>query len=88
MIAAESTRVTDEMFLAAARVLAEQVTRMDLERGCVYPELDRIREVSVHVAEAVVRVAIEQGHAGVPLPDDLETHVRSLMFDPVYKTYA
>ena len=55
---------------------------------CVYPELDRIREVSVHVAKAVVRVADEQGHAKVPLTDDLEAHIRALMFEPVYETHV
>jgi malate dehydrogenase (oxaloacetate-decarboxylating)(NADP+) len=88
LVASESVRATDEMFLAAARTLAEQVTEADLETGCVYPELDRIREVSVHVAEAVVRVAIEQGHTRASFPEDLETHIRSLMFDPIYETYA
>jgi malate dehydrogenase (oxaloacetate-decarboxylating)(NADP+) len=88
LLASESVRATDEMFLAAARTLAEQVTETDLEAGCVYPELDRIREVSVHVAQAVVRVAVEQGHARVSLPEDLEAYIRSLMFDPIYETYA
>jgi malate dehydrogenase (oxaloacetate-decarboxylating)(NADP+) len=88
LIASGSSRATDEMFLAAARTLAEQVTGADLETGCVYPELDRIREVSVHVARAVIRVATEQGHARASLPDDIETYIRSLMFDPIYETYA
>ena len=88
LIASESARSTDEMFLAAARTLAEQVTEADLETGGVYPELDRIREVSVRVAEAVARVAVEQGHAQVPLTGDLKTYIRSLMFEPVYETHA
>jgi malate dehydrogenase (oxaloacetate-decarboxylating)(NADP+) len=85
LIAAKSSRATDEMFLAAASALADHVTDEDLATGRVYPDLSRIREVSVRVAEAVVRVAIDQGHAGAGVPDDMETHIRSLMFDPVYE---
>jgi malate dehydrogenase (oxaloacetate-decarboxylating)(NADP+) len=88
LIASESARATDEMFLAAARALADQVTDEELALGCVYPSLERIREVSIRVAKAVVRVAIEQGHAGAVVPDDSEAHIRSLMFDPVYELSA
>jgi malate dehydrogenase (oxaloacetate-decarboxylating)(NADP+) len=43
VVASRARRVTDEMFLAAARSLADQVTDKDLELGRIYPSLSRIR---------------------------------------------
>jgi len=42
-LAAKATRVTDSMFTAAARDLAEQVSTEDLEAGKLYPPLTGLR---------------------------------------------
>jgi malate dehydrogenase (oxaloacetate-decarboxylating)(NADP+) len=54
-------RVTDAMFLDAARALAHLVSQADLDQGAVYPALTRMRECS----HAVVRVIQRrrEGHA-------------------------
>ena len=56
-------RVTDTMFLDAARALAHLVSLADLDQGAVYPELTRIRECSHAVACAVIRRAVSEGLA-------------------------
>lgn len=76
--------VTDEMFAAAARTLAEQVTEDDLAAGRIYPTIDRIRSVSAAIATAVARLAYEKGLAVHPQPDDLEAYVTNFMYQPVY----
>ena len=88
VIACASRLVTDEMFLAAARALAHEVSQAALDEGRLYPRLTRIREVSRAVAVAVIRVAQERGLAGVAVPDDLDAYVRSLMYEPEYRNYA
>ena len=86
-IAAGARYVTDEMFLIAAKKLAELVSEEDYDVGCIYPPLTKIREVSAHIATAVAEVVYERGIARNPKPDDLSAHVKSLMFDPVYQDY-
>jgi malate dehydrogenase (oxaloacetate-decarboxylating)(NADP+) len=88
VIAVGSKRVTDEMFMAAARSLALQVSDADLETGCVYPPLAKVRGVSARIAVAVAEVAYAQGHATLPRPADLLDYVNSQMYDPTYETYA
>jgi len=84
VIAVGASRVTDEMFMAAARALAGQVSEEQVARGSVYPPLREIREVSVGIAVAVAEVACAQGVARVSPPADLEAHIRAHMFNPVY----
>ena len=87
-VAVRARRITDAMFLAAARALALQVTPQDLAQGSLYPPLASVRDVSAHIAAAVAAVAFEQGHAGIAKPADLLAHVRACMYDPRYPRYA
>jgi malate dehydrogenase (oxaloacetate-decarboxylating)(NADP+) len=87
-ILSHTRRVTDEMFLVAARTLAEQVTPEDLAQGSLYPPLPCIREVSAHIAAAVADVAFTRGIAAVARPVDLLAHVKAAMYEPAYATYV
>ena len=87
-IVAGSSRVTDEMFLAATFTLANMVSESDLAMGCVYPPLSRIREVSANIAYEVARIAFDNGLAQREEPDDLMAEIREVMFQPVYPHYA
>ena len=85
VLASRATRVSDEMFAAAARTLAAQVSEADLAIGRVYPALSRIRDVSAHIAAAVAEVAYESGFAGKPRPVDVLADVRAEMYWPQYE---
>jgi malate dehydrogenase (oxaloacetate-decarboxylating)(NADP+) len=87
IVTSESRLVTNEMFLAAARALANEVSEDDLFEGRIYPPLRRIREVSLAIAEAVAKVAYNQGLARVPKPDDLRLHIKAQMFEPSYRNF-
>lgn len=80
--------VTDEMFLAAAHSLANQVRDSDLERGRVYPSLNRIREVSSQIAYDVARLAWERELTDKERPDDLPGAIQEYMYQPVYRHFA
>jgi malate dehydrogenase (oxaloacetate-decarboxylating)(NADP+) len=88
VIVTRSTRVTDEMFMAAARALADQVTAEDLAQGSLYPALAKVREVSARIAAAVAEVAYAQDFATVQRPDNLMEFIRARMYDPHYHGYV
>ena len=88
VIASQARTVTDEMFLAAARSLANQVTDSDIERGRVYPSLSRIRQVSATIACDVARIAYRNGLTDKEEPDDLMADIHSHMYQPIYPHFA
>jgi len=86
-IVAEARQVTNSMFLAAARALAEFVSKERYEQGAVYPDQTDLREVSRHIAEAVVMEA-KRLNLGRLIPDDeVESEVRKMMWYPDYPEY-
>lgn len=84
VLASRAERVTDSMFLIAARTLASLVTDEDLAAGRVFPALPRIREVSARIAEAVAAEAWRLGLARAERPADLPAAIRACMFRPEY----
>jgi malate dehydrogenase (oxaloacetate-decarboxylating)(NADP+) len=86
-IVSKTRRITNEMFMAAARTLAGLVDEADLAQGSLYPALSRIREVSAAIAAAVAETAYSDGLAGKPRPADVLADVRSQMYDPRYASY-
>jgi malate dehydrogenase (oxaloacetate-decarboxylating)(NADP+) len=87
-IATGATRITDEMFLVAARTLAAQVTDADLDQASVYPPLTKIREVSAHIAAAVAELVYDSGLARNKRPVDLLNYIYSWMYKPAYPDYV
>lgn len=85
VVASGAEHVTDGMFSAAARALADTVTDEDLRQGRIFPPLGQIRETSLVIAKAVAEVAFESGLATVPEPEDLESLIKEEMFEPVYR---
>jgi malate dehydrogenase (oxaloacetate-decarboxylating)(NADP+) len=88
LISCGSSRVTDGMFLAAARALANSVGDADLARGSVFPPLHRIRTISSAIAVAVAGVAYQRGLAHDPEPADLRASIEAAMYQPQYEQYA
>jgi len=84
VIASGARRVTDEMFMAAARTLAVMVTEEDLAQGSLYPALPRIREVSARIGAAVAEVAFKRSLSTMTPPADMLAYVNSQMHDPRY----
>jgi malate dehydrogenase (oxaloacetate-decarboxylating) len=82
--ACRARRVSDGMLAAAAQALAG-LSETSSPGAPVLPPVTSLRAVSAAVAEAVARVAQDEGLAGVPL-DDPAGQVRRAMWAPVYPT--
>ncbi len=84
VFATEAKRVTEQMFIVAAKAVAEQVGQSSLDKGLIYPPQSEIYQASLHVATKVASFIFDQGLAGVDRPDDVEALVRSRVYWPVY----
>jgi len=83
VIASGARRVTDAMFSAAARVLSEFSPALLDPNAPLFPSLERVREISYHVALAVGAEAVRAGLTSTS-PDFLESAVSQKMWTPHY----
>src|SRR6201998_1518070 len=84
VFATEATRITDEMFIVAAKAVAEQVSEENLATGLIYPPQSRILDAELHVAERVAAYIFEKGLARIARPDDVGALIRARTYRPVY----
>jgi len=76
--------VTDSMITEAARALADTVSDTELESGLLYPDVERLREVTTLVTIRVAGQAIAEGNATRDFTEDLASVVRNSMWHPDY----
>jgi malate dehydrogenase (oxaloacetate-decarboxylating)(NADP+) len=84
--ATRAKRVTDEMFIAAARAVAEQVTPAELDVGLIYPPQSAILDTELHAAERVAEVIFARNLARVDRPADIGGFIRQQLYKPQYQT--
>jgi malate dehydrogenase (oxaloacetate-decarboxylating)(NADP+) len=87
-VACKARRITNDMFLTAAKTLAALVTPADLQQGSVYPSLQKIKEISKLIAMAVAEAAYEKKLAAASKPIDMKAFIQSHMWEPVYVDYV
>ena len=85
VITVRAREVTDGMFLAAARALADETGPELVAQGQLYPNIADVRDVSRSVALTVARTAIEEGVADQV--DDLEAAIDAEMWTAQYLPY-
>ena len=79
--ATQAKRVPDELFIEAARALADQVGEEDLKKGMLFPKQDDILWVEVQTATKVAEKIFDLNLAGINKPTD----VSALIQDSLYK---
>lgn len=84
VLATQASRVTQAMFIAAAKAVAEQVTQDSLDMGLIYPPQSRILDASLKTAAKIAAYVFDQGLARVDRPTDIEAHIRSMAYTPLY----
>ena len=88
--ATEAKRVTDEMFLVAARTLGNQITREHMEQEMLFPPESHIVTMETKIVAAVARVIFDRGFAQVERPDyddQIIKLVASKTYHPFYENY-
>ena len=83
--ATEANRVTDQMFIVAAKAVAEQVGQDSLDDGLIYPPQSRILSASLHVAVRIAEHVFERGLARVSRPDDIARLISERTYVPTYR---
>ena len=81
-IVARAHRISDGMFMAAARAVASLVDA-NLPGASLLPHVENLRAVSATVAVEVAKTAVAEGLARVQLTD-VEKLVQDTMWQPVY----
>jgi malate dehydrogenase (oxaloacetate-decarboxylating) len=87
VIVSRARRVTDAMFVAAARTLSElSPARRDASQALL-PALSEVREVAKRVAVAVAMQAQRDGLADALSHDELQRRIETTMWTPDYLPY-
>lgn len=81
--------IPQRMFLKAAQVVASEVSDDEIAVGKVYPDLERIREVSIKVAAECMdylysATSTDSIASFMPEPNDKEAHVRARVYSTDY----
>jgi malate dehydrogenase (oxaloacetate-decarboxylating) len=84
IIAAQAWRVTNQMFIAAARALSDYSPARQLSTASLYPMVEDVREVSRRVALAVGLAAQQSGVAARTSHEELERRIAAQMWIPHY----
>lgn len=87
VVAGEATRVSNKMMMAAALALSDLAPAVRTGEGRLLPELKSIREVSKHIAKAVILQAIEEGHVCKMAENEIDKRIEETMWTPRYQEY-
>jgi malate dehydrogenase (oxaloacetate-decarboxylating)(NADP+) len=88
VFATQASRVTDEMFIEAARAVADQVPSELLKQGLLYPLQSNILETEIQTAARVAKLVFDSGLARVKQPADMVAFIRQHVYKPEYKPAA
>jgi malate dehydrogenase (oxaloacetate-decarboxylating)(NADP+) len=83
--ATEAKRVTDQMFIVAAKAVAEQVGQDSLDVGLIYPPQSKILTASFHVAARIAEHIFDREMARVPRPADITRLIGEKAYVPAYR---
>jgi malate dehydrogenase (oxaloacetate-decarboxylating)(NADP+) len=82
--ATQAKRVPDELFIAAAHGVADQVTAAELNSGLLYPPQSNILTTEMQAAVRVAEAIFQRGLARVERPADMAEFIASHMYKPEY----
>ena len=83
--ATKPKRITDRMFIDAAKASADQVSRDDRDHGMLFPPQSKILEVEITTASRIAEEIFNRGEATVERPNDVRAWIESLTYKPEYR---
>jgi len=86
VFATQASRITDKMFIEAARAVAGQVPSELLNQGLLYPLQSNILETEIQTAARVAKLVFDSGLARVERPADIVAFIRAHVYKPEYRT--
>lgn len=87
IVAGKAKRVTNKMMMAAATALSELAPAVQTGEGRLLPELSTIREVSRHIAKAVMLQGIKEGHISTMSEAQIDKAIKETMWEPEYQSF-
>ncbi len=84
IVAGKARRVSDRMMMAAAIAVSELAPAVKTGEGRLLPELSTIRDVSKHIAKAVILQGIKDGYIDTMTEKQIEKAVEKTMWYPEY----
>ena len=87
VLLSNAKRVTESMFLAASKVLAQSSPMLKDPHGALLPELTKIHEISKKIAIAVALAGAEDGVATRMGIYELEEKLEKIFWKPEYQGY-
>jgi malate dehydrogenase (oxaloacetate-decarboxylating) len=87
ILASGARRVTDAMFMAAAKIVAGLSPTVSDKQGRLLPPVSQMRDVARAVAGAVARQAQTDGVAETSDAAALDRHIAACMWQPYYRPY-
>ena len=85
VFATQASRVTDEMFIEAARAVADQVPADLLNQGSLSPPQSNILETEIQTAARIAKLVFDSGLARVKRPTDMVAFIREQVYKPEYQ---
>ena len=84
VFATQASRVTDEMFIEAAKAVADQVPSDVLKQGLLFPLQSNILESEIQTAARVAKLVFDSKLARVDRPGDMVAWIRQHVYKPEY----
>ncbi len=88
IVATKSTKVSDEMFLLAAKKISDSLRETDLKHGRIFPPLTTIRDLSLKIACAIGVEAIKENLTEMNLGNQPEKLIGKMMYSAEYQEYV
>ena len=87
IILSQAEVISDDLFLAAAETLSILVSDKELSSGQLYPSIKDIKKVSKEIAITVAKKSFSEGLTNMAIPQNIESSLDRIIYNPVYPDY-